>query len=184
MLHADSSHSSSSTKGERLSAKMRSLPSSSEPYETSSPKELGERAALLSSPPHICHTSDLSTSVLRRCVVRGPPGAPGGATQDRGQEAPGGGRVCGRRAGRRPAAGVDASSGPSGHGGTFPTAVDFKRQFKTYVQNKIKCERWTSETFMVSLFLITGCVWSTFISLCHLFILCVPSEEQEENLWI
>lgn len=56
MLHADSSHSSSSTKGERLSAKMRSLPSSSEPYETSSPKELGERAALLSSPPpHLSH---------------------------------------------------------------------------------------------------------------------------------
>lgn len=45
VLRADSSHSSSSTKGERLSAKMRSLPSSSEPYETSSPKELGERAA-------------------------------------------------------------------------------------------------------------------------------------------
>lgn len=43
VLCADSSHSSSSTKGERLSAKMRSLPSSSEPYETSSPKELGEK---------------------------------------------------------------------------------------------------------------------------------------------
>ncbi|XP_024919372.1 intraflagellar transport protein 88 homolog isoform X3 [Cynoglossus semilaevis] len=37
---ADSSHSSSSAKGERLSAKMRSLPASNEPYETSSPKEL------------------------------------------------------------------------------------------------------------------------------------------------
>ncbi|XP_050924964.1 intraflagellar transport protein 88 homolog isoform X7 [Lates calcarifer] len=37
---ADSSHSSNSTKGERLSAKMRSLPASSEPYEASSPKEL------------------------------------------------------------------------------------------------------------------------------------------------
>ncbi|XP_029385568.1 intraflagellar transport protein 88 homolog isoform X1 [Echeneis naucrates] len=37
---ADSSHSGSSTKGERLSAKMRSLPASSEPYEASSPKEL------------------------------------------------------------------------------------------------------------------------------------------------
>ncbi|GAA6219144.1 intraflagellar transport protein 88 homolog isoform X8 [Lates japonicus] len=36
----DSSHSSNSTKGERLSAKMRSLPASSEPYEASSPKEL------------------------------------------------------------------------------------------------------------------------------------------------
>uniref|UniRef100_A0A3P8U457 Intraflagellar transport protein 88 homolog n=1 Tax=Amphiprion percula TaxID=161767 RepID=A0A3P8U457_AMPPE len=36
----DSGHSSSSTKGERLSAKMRSLPGSNEPYETSSPKEL------------------------------------------------------------------------------------------------------------------------------------------------
>uniref|UniRef100_A0A665UYP5 Intraflagellar transport protein 88 homolog n=1 Tax=Echeneis naucrates TaxID=173247 RepID=A0A665UYP5_ECHNA len=36
----DSSHSGSSTKGERLSAKMRSLPASSEPYEASSPKEL------------------------------------------------------------------------------------------------------------------------------------------------
>uniref|UniRef100_A0A4W6DMD0 Intraflagellar transport protein 88 homolog n=1 Tax=Lates calcarifer TaxID=8187 RepID=A0A4W6DMD0_LATCA len=35
-----SSHSSNSTKGERLSAKMRSLPASSEPYEASSPKEL------------------------------------------------------------------------------------------------------------------------------------------------
>lgn len=44
---ADSSHSSSSTRGERLSAKMRSLPSSSEPYEASSPKELGECAVLL-----------------------------------------------------------------------------------------------------------------------------------------
>ncbi|XP_029385575.1 intraflagellar transport protein 88 homolog isoform X7 [Echeneis naucrates] len=33
-------HSGSSTKGERLSAKMRSLPASSEPYEASSPKEL------------------------------------------------------------------------------------------------------------------------------------------------
>ncbi|XP_071337682.1 intraflagellar transport protein 88 homolog isoform X2 [Trachinotus anak] len=36
----DSSHSSNSTKGERLSAKMRSLPASNEPYEASSPKEL------------------------------------------------------------------------------------------------------------------------------------------------
>ncbi|XP_040004866.1 intraflagellar transport protein 88 homolog isoform X2 [Xiphias gladius] len=36
----DSSNSSNSTKGERLSAKMRSLPASSEPYEASSPKEL------------------------------------------------------------------------------------------------------------------------------------------------
>lgn len=39
---ADSSHSSNSTKGERLSAKMRSLPGSNEPYEASSPKEIGE----------------------------------------------------------------------------------------------------------------------------------------------
>uniref|UniRef100_A0A671UIU5 Intraflagellar transport protein 88 homolog n=1 Tax=Sparus aurata TaxID=8175 RepID=A0A671UIU5_SPAAU len=37
---ADSSHSSNSTKGERLSAKMRSLPGSNEPYEASSPKEI------------------------------------------------------------------------------------------------------------------------------------------------
>ncbi|KAM3607785.1 uncharacterized protein V6R79_013939 [Siganus canaliculatus] len=38
---ADSGHSSnSSTKGERLSAKMRSLPGSNEPYETSTPKEI------------------------------------------------------------------------------------------------------------------------------------------------
>ncbi|KAM8749919.1 intraflagellar transport protein 88 homolog isoform 1-T1 [Acanthopagrus schlegelii] len=37
---ADSSHSGSSTKGERLSAKMRSLPGSNEPYEASSPKEI------------------------------------------------------------------------------------------------------------------------------------------------
>ncbi|XP_047192981.1 intraflagellar transport protein 88 homolog isoform X2 [Scophthalmus maximus] len=37
---ADSSHSGSSTRGERLSAKMRSLPASNEPYEASSPKEL------------------------------------------------------------------------------------------------------------------------------------------------
>ncbi|XP_022596054.1 intraflagellar transport protein 88 homolog isoform X3 [Seriola dumerili] len=37
---ADSSHSSNSTKGERLSAKMRSLPASNEPYEASSQKEL------------------------------------------------------------------------------------------------------------------------------------------------
>uniref|UniRef100_A0A665V0L7 Intraflagellar transport 88 homolog n=1 Tax=Echeneis naucrates TaxID=173247 RepID=A0A665V0L7_ECHNA len=37
---AGDSHSGSSTKGERLSAKMRSLPASSEPYEASSPKEL------------------------------------------------------------------------------------------------------------------------------------------------
>ncbi|XP_063353577.1 intraflagellar transport protein 88 homolog isoform X1 [Pelmatolapia mariae] len=36
----DSGRSSSSTKGERLSAKMRSLPGSNEPYEASSPKEL------------------------------------------------------------------------------------------------------------------------------------------------
>ncbi|KAI3356058.1 hypothetical protein L3Q82_017320 [Scortum barcoo] len=36
----DSAHSSSSTKGERLSAKMRSLPGSNEPYEASSPKEI------------------------------------------------------------------------------------------------------------------------------------------------
>lgn len=42
----DSSHSSSSsTRGERLSAKMRSLPGSNEPYETSSPKELGENTS-------------------------------------------------------------------------------------------------------------------------------------------
>ncbi|MED6281966.1 Intraflagellar transport protein 88, partial [Characodon lateralis] len=34
------SSSSSSSKGERLSAKMRSLPGTSEPYEASSPKEL------------------------------------------------------------------------------------------------------------------------------------------------
>lgn len=37
---ADSGRSSSSSKGERLSAKMRSLPGSNEPYEASSPKEL------------------------------------------------------------------------------------------------------------------------------------------------
>ncbi|XP_035994840.1 intraflagellar transport protein 88 homolog isoform X3 [Fundulus heteroclitus] len=37
---ADSGRSSSSSKGERLSAKMRSLPASNEPYEASSPKEL------------------------------------------------------------------------------------------------------------------------------------------------
>lgn len=37
---ADSGHSSNSTKGERLSAKVRSLPGSNEPYEASSPKEL------------------------------------------------------------------------------------------------------------------------------------------------
>ncbi|KAG7502243.1 intraflagellar transport protein 88-like isoform X1 [Solea senegalensis] len=37
---ADSSHSSNSTKGERLSAKMRSLPASNEPYEASNQKEL------------------------------------------------------------------------------------------------------------------------------------------------
>ncbi|XP_065818224.1 intraflagellar transport protein 88 homolog [Labrus bergylta] len=36
----DSGHSSNSTKGERLSAKMRSLPGSNEPYEASSPKEI------------------------------------------------------------------------------------------------------------------------------------------------
>ncbi|XP_042282376.1 intraflagellar transport protein 88 homolog isoform X2 [Thunnus albacares] len=36
----DSGHSSNSTKGERLSAKVRSLPGSNEPYEASSPKEL------------------------------------------------------------------------------------------------------------------------------------------------
>ncbi|KAM7380111.1 hypothetical protein PAMP_003427 [Pampus punctatissimus] len=39
-VKADSGHSSSSTKGERLSAKVRSLPGSNEPYEASSPKEL------------------------------------------------------------------------------------------------------------------------------------------------
>ncbi|XP_017285681.1 intraflagellar transport protein 88 homolog isoform X3 [Kryptolebias marmoratus] len=37
---ADSGHSSGSIRGERLSAKMRSLPGSNEPYEASSPKEL------------------------------------------------------------------------------------------------------------------------------------------------
>uniref|UniRef100_A0A3Q4H078 Intraflagellar transport protein 88 homolog n=1 Tax=Neolamprologus brichardi TaxID=32507 RepID=A0A3Q4H078_NEOBR len=37
---SNSGRSSSSTKGERLSAKMRSLPGSNEPYEASSPKEL------------------------------------------------------------------------------------------------------------------------------------------------
>uniref|UniRef100_A0A674N3N4 Intraflagellar transport 88 homolog n=1 Tax=Takifugu rubripes TaxID=31033 RepID=A0A674N3N4_TAKRU len=37
---ADRSHSGGSAKGERLSAKMRSLPVSNEPYETSAPKEL------------------------------------------------------------------------------------------------------------------------------------------------
>ncbi|XP_037542593.1 intraflagellar transport protein 88 homolog, partial [Nematolebias whitei] len=37
---ADSGHSSGSTRGERLSAKMRSLPASNEPYEASGPKEL------------------------------------------------------------------------------------------------------------------------------------------------
>ncbi|XP_069388957.1 intraflagellar transport protein 88 homolog isoform X1 [Paralichthys olivaceus] len=36
----DSSHSSNSTKGERLSTRMRSLPASNEPYEANSPKEL------------------------------------------------------------------------------------------------------------------------------------------------
>ncbi|XP_034429558.1 intraflagellar transport protein 88 homolog isoform X4 [Hippoglossus hippoglossus] len=39
-VKADSSHSSNSTKGERLSARMRSLPASNEPYEANSPKEL------------------------------------------------------------------------------------------------------------------------------------------------
>ncbi|XP_044072261.1 intraflagellar transport protein 88 homolog isoform X7 [Siniperca chuatsi] len=39
-VKADSGHSSNSTKGERLSAKMRSLPASNEPYEASSPKEI------------------------------------------------------------------------------------------------------------------------------------------------
>ncbi|KAM8857880.1 intraflagellar transport protein 88 homolog isoform 1-T1 [Synchiropus picturatus] len=39
-IHDSSHSSSSSTKGERLSAKMRSLPGSNEPYEASSPKEL------------------------------------------------------------------------------------------------------------------------------------------------
>uniref|UniRef100_A0A671UFS0 Intraflagellar transport protein 88 homolog n=1 Tax=Sparus aurata TaxID=8175 RepID=A0A671UFS0_SPAAU len=39
-LRINSSHSSNSTKGERLSAKMRSLPGSNEPYEASSPKEI------------------------------------------------------------------------------------------------------------------------------------------------
>lgn len=43
---ADSGHSSNSTKGERLSAKMRSLPGSNEPYEASSPKEIGEETSL------------------------------------------------------------------------------------------------------------------------------------------
>lgn len=47
---ADRSHSGGSTKGERLSAKMRSLPVPSEPYETSAPKELGEKALTFSHP--------------------------------------------------------------------------------------------------------------------------------------
>lgn len=42
VFSADRSHSGGSAKGERLSAKMRSLPVSNEPYETSAPKELGE----------------------------------------------------------------------------------------------------------------------------------------------
>lgn len=45
----DSGRSSSSTKGERLSAKMRSLPGSNEPYEASSPKELGEETIFFSA---------------------------------------------------------------------------------------------------------------------------------------
>lgn len=50
VLCADSSHSSSSsTKGERRSTKMRSLPGSNEPYEASSPKELGAKASLSAS---------------------------------------------------------------------------------------------------------------------------------------
>lgn len=47
VLCADSGHSSNSTKGERLSAKMRSLPGSNEPYEASSPKEIGEKTFFL-----------------------------------------------------------------------------------------------------------------------------------------
>lgn len=44
VFNTDSGRSSSSSKGERLSAKMRSLPGSNEPYEASSPKELGEES--------------------------------------------------------------------------------------------------------------------------------------------
>lgn len=46
MFSVDRSHSGGSTKGERLSAKMRSLPVSNEPYESSAPKELGENPHL------------------------------------------------------------------------------------------------------------------------------------------
>lgn len=56
MFSLDRSHSGGSAKGERLSAKMRSLPVSNEPYETSAPKELGEGP----SPLLHCPTPDSS----------------------------------------------------------------------------------------------------------------------------
>lgn len=142
---ADSGRSSSSsTKGERLSAKMRSLPGSNEPYEASSQKELGEESVqfpsnserydellcfpqkLWSLPSHrtVCETaacclkgisakpgSESSWSHGCRCVVRGPAGASDGQTKDGGQEAGGWRRLCRRRSGRRPATGVDPSTG-------------------------------------------------------------------------
>lgn len=83
-----------------------------------------------------------------RCLLRGPSGASGGEAEDRGQEALGGRRLCRRRAGRRPAARVDASflpSDPHWTAGTFHTPVGH-------------------------LCLVAECLWSTVISLQYVFI--------------
>lgn len=140
VFSADRSHSGGSSKGERLSAKMRSLPVSSEPYETSGPKELGEKrspsppgeppglsvtfvpsagpSAILPAGPSVVALPPLLFPLLfpllspptgplspllvplpplmfRTCrrLLCGPAGASDGATEDRSQEAGGGGRL-------------------------------------------------------------------------------------------
>ena len=103
---AERSHSGGSTKGERLSAKMKSLPVSNEPYESRAPKELGEPSPFPLVSPH----PDLRSSGPRcRRVLRGPAGASDGATEDGSQEAGGGWRIWGWSAGRRPAARVEGN---------------------------------------------------------------------------
>lgn len=91
---------------------MRSLPVSNEPYETSTPKELGEESSPLPDTlSHLCwFTSTPPLFPARRRVLRGSAGASDGATEDGGQEARGGRWLCGWRAGRRPAARVEGKA--------------------------------------------------------------------------
>lgn len=67
MSPADRSHSGGSTKGERLSAKMRSLPVPSEPYESSAPKELGEKRSPFTSRSPVCSRRDLGSLCCSLC---------------------------------------------------------------------------------------------------------------------